>query len=77
MTSNTKRTGIIESLEEHWYRIEIDGEIYEVPHHLVDSNAKLNDVVEWDGVRWSRNAEETAKRSQDIQDLVDEVWEEE
>lgn len=76
MAEHTKRrTGIIESLDELFYKIEIDGVVNDVPRNRVDSSAKVNDIVEWDGERWRPNHEKTSKRSQDILQLMDDVWE--
>ncbi|MNV96031.1 hypothetical protein D3C71_1909860 [compost metagenome] len=47
----------------------------DINRDLIDSNAKVGDVVEWNGTKWLVNPERTVERSRKIQDLMDQLWE--
>ncbi|MGG0823133.1 DUF3006 domain-containing protein [Paenibacillus turicensis] len=66
---------IIDSFEEDYCLIEIDGRIEPVQRALVDHAVKVGDVVDWDGHKWITNRKQTAARSQSIKKLMDDLWE--
>ncbi|MNW48062.1 hypothetical protein D3C74_254110 [compost metagenome] len=67
--------GIIEEFEEDICILEVDGVTRDINKDLIDSNAKVGDVVEWNGTKWLVNPERTVERSRKIQDLMDQLWE--
>lgn len=69
--------GIIEGFEGSICIIEIDGKMQDIPRNTIDPSAKIGDIVEWDGEKWLPNRSETEKRTKEIQDLMDQLWEDE
>ncbi|MNC38819.1 hypothetical protein D3C75_874460 [compost metagenome] len=67
--------GIIEDFEENICIIEVDGKTSDFDRDLVDSSAKVGDVVEWNGTKWVINHEQTVERTKEIKDLMDQLWE--
>lgn len=66
---------IIESFEEGYCLIEIDGRIQPIQRALVDHEVNVGDVVDWDGQKWVTNRMQTAARTQSIKKLMDDLWE--
>lgn len=67
--------GIIEDFEENICIIEVEGTTRDCNRDLIDSSAKVGDVVEWNGTKWVVNHEQTVKRVKEIKDLMDQLWE--
>lgn len=67
--------GIIDSFEEDYCLIEIDGRIEPVQRTIVHHAVKIGDVVDWDGQKWVTNQKQTAARTQSIKKLMDDLWE--
>lgn len=66
---------IIDSFEEDYCIIEVDGVTKDVKKSLVDKSAKVGDVVKWNGYKWETDRHETLKRSRSIKKLMDALWE--
>lgn len=68
---------IVEGFEGDVCILESDGSTRPVPRSQVDPAVKPGDVVNWDGEKWVPNPKETERRTRQIRDLLEEVWEEE
>ena len=67
--------GIIDRFEGDYAVIEVDGITRDVKRSEVDPEAAVNDaVILTDGI-WKPDPAETEKRSGEIKDLVDQLWE--
>lgn len=67
--------GIVEGFEEDVYRIEVEGQMKNVPSSQVDKGVRPGDVVEWKSGIWIANRQKTEARSKEIKRLMDDVWE--
>ncbi|NWL89541.1 MULTISPECIES: DUF3006 domain-containing protein [unclassified Paenibacillus] len=67
--------GIVEGFEEDVCRIEVEGQMRNVPCSQVGKEVKPGDVVEWKDGLWLTNRQKTEARSKEIQRLMDDVWE--
>jgi hypothetical protein len=67
--------GIVDRFEGDYVIIEIDGQTQDVDKSVVNTSVKVGDVVVFvDGV-WTTNITETVIREQNINKLMDDVWE--
>ena len=67
--------GIVEGFEEDICRIEVEGEMRNVPRSQVGKGVRQGDVVEWKSGLWLTNLQKTQARSKEIKRLMDDVWE--
>lgn len=67
--------GIVEGFEEDVCRIEVEGQMKNVPCSQVDKGVRSGDVVEWKSGMWIANRQKTEARSKEIKRLMDDVWE--
>jgi hypothetical protein len=68
--------GIIDRFEENIAVIEIDGETQDFPKSIFPKNANVGDVVSIKGDIVTILTEETEKLRKEINDLMDELFEE-
>ena len=67
--------GIIDRFEDGYAVIEVDGIMRDVRRSEVDPKASVNDVVILaDGI-WKPDHRETEKRTKEIKNLMDQLWE--
>lgn len=68
--------GIIDRFEGDIVVVEVDGETRDVARHLFPSEAKPGDVVIIEGAKITIDSDKTEKLRKEIEDLMNEVWEE-
>lgn len=67
--------GIIDRFEGDWVVVEINGETKDFKRGLFPNEASVGDVVKIDGGTVKILKEETEKLRQEIEDLMNDVWE--
>ncbi|MDY0407468.1 DUF3006 domain-containing protein [Virgibacillus soli] len=67
--------GIIDRFEGNIVVVEIDGVTNDFPKSLFPKNTSVGDIVEIKGEHVSILKDETEKRRKEIEELMDEVWE--
>jgi len=67
--------GIIDRFEDDWAVVEIDGETKDFKRTIFPKDAVAGDVVEIHGNVVTILKDETKRLRQEIEDLMDEVWE--
>ncbi|AZS14546.1 DUF3006 domain-containing protein [Paenibacillus lutimineralis] len=67
--------GIVEGFEEDICRIEVEGQMRNVPRSQVDKEVRQGDIVEWKSGLWLTNLQKTEARSKEIKRLMEDVWE--
>lgn len=67
--------GIIDRFEGEFAVVEIDGATHDFKKSMFPKEAEVGDVVEITGDKVTVLKEETKKRRKEIEDLMDEVWE--
>jgi len=67
--------GIVEGFEEDICRIEVEGQMRNVPRSRVGKGVRQGDVVEWKSGLWLTNLQKTEARSKEIKRLMEDVWE--
>ncbi|MDE4085367.1 DUF3006 domain-containing protein [Planococcus maritimus] len=67
--------GIIDRFEEDIAVVEIDGVTKDFPKHFFPTAAKPGDFVEINGNEVAILHEETEQRRKEIEELMDELWE--
>lgn len=70
-----KFKGIIDRFEEDIAVVEINGETRDFDRALFPEDAAAGDIVFYDNHKITLLKEETDKRRKEIEDLMDEVWE--
>lgn len=66
--------GIIDRFEGDWVVVEIDGETKDFKKSIFPEEAAVGDVVEIKGSQVTVLKGETEKLRKEIEDLMDEVW---
>lgn len=67
--------GIVEGFEEDICRIEVEGQMRNVPRSQVGKEVRQGDIVEWKSGLWLTNLQKTEARSKEIKRLMEDVWE--
>jgi hypothetical protein len=67
--------GIVDRFEEGYVVIEVDGGTRDIPRVEVDASVKSGDVVGFIDGKWVTIEDETTKRTEDIKNLINGVWE--
>jgi len=67
--------GIIDRFEDDWAVVEIDGETKDFQRAIFPNDAVAGDVVKIEGNVVIVLKDETKRLRQEIEDLMDEVWE--
>jgi hypothetical protein len=67
--------GIIDRFEEDWAVVEIDGETKDFDRAIFPEEAVAGDVVKIEGNKVTILKDETKQLRKEIEDLMDEVWE--
>ena len=67
--------GIVDRFEGDFVVIEMEGNTKDIPKKQVDSNVKVNDVVELVDGKWMVKEADTERRRKEIKALMDSVWE--
>ncbi|PLT28163.1 DUF3006 domain-containing protein [Peribacillus deserti] len=67
--------GIIDRFEEGFGVVEINGKTKDYPRTLFPKDAKPGDAVKNEGTQITVLKEETAKRRKEIENLMEELWE--
>ena len=67
--------GIIDRFEEDWAVVEIDGETIDFKRAIFPNDAVAGDVVKIEGNVVTILKDETKRLRQEIEELMDEVWE--
>ena len=67
--------GIIDQIEGKWVIVEVDGVTTDFKKSIFPKNVKVGDVVEINGDNVRVLQGETDRRRQEIEDLMDELWE--
>jgi len=67
--------GIIDRFEDDWAVVEIDGETKDFKRSIFPNEAVAGDVVKIEGNVVTILKDETKRLRQEIEDLMDEVWE--
>ncbi|RST77218.1 DUF3006 domain-containing protein [Siminovitchia acidinfaciens] len=67
--------GIIDRFEGGWVVVEINGETKDFKKSIFPEEAAVGDVVQIKGSQVTVLKEETEKLRKEIEDLMDEVWE--
>lgn len=67
--------GIIDRFEDNWAVVEIDGETKDFKRAIFPNEAVAGDVVNIEGNVVTILKDETKRLRQEIEDLMDEVWE--
>ncbi|WP_409304698.1 DUF3006 domain-containing protein [Peribacillus sp. SCS-155] len=69
------KKGIIDRFEGDITVIEIDGETQDFPRSKIPKNAEVGDVLLFDGDKITVSKEETEKLRKEIEELMNDVWE--
>jgi hypothetical protein len=67
--------GIIDRFEEDWAVVEIEGETKDFDRAIFPEEAVAGDVVEIEGDKVTILKDETKRLRKEIEELMDEVWE--
>ncbi|GAB6990397.1 DUF3006 domain-containing protein [Paenibacillus pini] len=67
--------GIVEGFEGSFCRIEIQGDVKDVPREQVEGHVRAGDVVEFRQGKWTANPKLTQERTDTIKKKMDNVWE--
>lgn len=67
--------GIIDQFEGNWVVVEIDGQAKDFKRSIFPREASVGDVVEITGNKVTVLKNETEKLRKEIEDLMDDVWE--
>ena len=67
--------GIIDRFEGKYAVVEIEGKTRDFPKSIFPKSAAVGDVVEIDGEKVKILKDETEKLRQEIEELMDDVWE--
>ena len=67
--------GIIDRFEDNWAVVEIDGETKDFDRAIFPKEAVAGDVVRIEGNKVTILKEETKRLRKEIEELMDEVWE--
>ncbi|WP_455931113.1 DUF3006 domain-containing protein [Priestia aryabhattai] len=70
-----KIKGIIDRFEEGFAVVEIDGKTKDYPKDIFPKDTGVGDVVYITGNKVTIDRQETKKREKEIQDLMNELWE--
>ncbi|MFP3669963.1 DUF3006 domain-containing protein [Priestia sp. SIMBA_032] len=70
-----KIKGIIDRFEEGFAVVEIDGKTKDYPKDIFPKDTEVGDVVYITGNKVTIDRQETKKREKEIQDLMNELWE--
>ncbi|MBA9042311.1 MULTISPECIES: DUF3006 domain-containing protein [Priestia] len=67
--------GIIDRFEEGFAVVEIEGKTKDYPKDIFPKDTEVGDVVYITGNKVTVDKQETKKREKEIQDLMNELWE--
>lgn len=70
-----KLKGIIDRFEGEFAVVEIDGKTIDFPKYIFPKEADVGDVVIIDGEKVTIDKKETEKLRREIEELMNEVWE--
>jgi len=70
-----KIKGIIDRFEEGFAVVEIEGKTKDYPKAIFPPGTKVGDIVYITGTKVEIDKQETQKRAKEIEDLMNEVWE--
>ncbi|MEH7394912.1 DUF3006 domain-containing protein [Priestia megaterium] len=70
-----KVKGIIDRFEEEFAVVEIEGKTKDYPKDIFPRDAEVGDVVYITGNKVTVDKHETKKREKEIEDLMNELWE--
>ncbi|MBX4163793.1 DUF3006 domain-containing protein [Priestia megaterium] len=70
-----KIKGIIDRFEEGFAVVEIEGKTKDYPKGIFPPDAQVGDIVYITGTQVKINREETKKRAKEIDELMNELWE--
>ncbi|MFL0574733.1 DUF3006 domain-containing protein [Priestia megaterium] len=70
-----KIKGIIDRFEEGFAVVEIEGKTKDYPKNIFPKDTEVGDVVYITGNKVTIDRQETKKREKEIQDLMNELWE--
>ncbi|MET3689502.1 hypothetical protein ABIC37_005052 [Priestia megaterium] len=70
-----KVKGIIDRFEEGFAVVEIEGKTKDYPKDIFPKDTEVGDVVYITGNKVTIDRQETKKREKEIQDLMNELWE--
>ncbi|PFA94032.1 pyruvate kinase [Priestia megaterium] len=70
-----KIKGIIDRFEEGFAVVEIEGKTKDYPKDIFPKDTEVGDVVYITGNKVTIDRQETKKREKEIQDLMNELWE--
>ncbi|MEH7168530.1 DUF3006 domain-containing protein [Priestia megaterium] len=70
-----KIKGIIDRFEEGFAVVEIEGKTKDYPKDIFPKDTEVGDVVYITGNKVTVDKQETKKREKEIQDLMNELWE--
>lgn len=70
-----KIKGIIDRFEEGFAVVEIEGKTKDYPKDIFPKDTEVGDVVYITGNKITIDRQETKKREKEIQDLMNELWE--
>ncbi|RXY98381.1 DUF3006 domain-containing protein [Fictibacillus sp. S7] len=70
-----KIKGIIDRIEGEYAVVEIGNETRDILRSILPKNVQTGDVVYFQGDKVLVDKEQTEKRRKEIEDLMDEIWE--
>lgn len=70
-----KTKGIIDRFEEEFAVVEIEGKTKDYPRAIFPKDTQVGDIVYITGTKVEIDKRETQKRAKEIEDLMNEVWE--